>query len=68
MPLYGVAHIDSPALKDVQAMSALGHKRTCATQLAMSAKGQKRTCGLFDHIVSLVGTRRVSTTTGVGRL
>jgi len=49
-------------------MSALGHKRTCATQLAMSAKGQKRTCGLFDHIVSLVGTRRVSTTTGVGRL
>jgi hypothetical protein len=24
-------------------MSALGQKRTCATQLAMSAKGQKRT-------------------------
>jgi len=24
-------------------MSALGHKQTCALQLAMSAKGQKRT-------------------------
>jgi hypothetical protein len=42
MPLYGVA-IDSPALKDVQAMSALGHKRTYAVHQPMSALPPKAT-------------------------
>ena len=51
MPLYGVAHIDSPASKDVQAMSALGHKRTFRCAIVMSALLPKADmCGARAHV------------------
>ena len=37
---------------EYQAMSALGHKRTCAVQLGMSALCQKRTSASFDRLLA----------------